>query len=125
MSRVKLEDTIFDVMFKMSGGIPGSLAVMSDMMRETKFIDPENILGGFGPIIFMDELGIYESRIWMLYKDVCKENLSHTIAMLRAVQLGFVDQPTLNHAIDNYGHGVDVGDMVWKVQNYLPSFNIS
>jgi hypothetical protein len=118
-----LEDSLFDVLFNMSGGNPGSLSVMSDMMKETQFIDPENILGGLGPILFMDTLGIYESRIWMLYKDVCKENLSHTLAMLRAVQLGLLAESTLDHAIDNCGFGVDVDEMVLKVIDKIPSFN--
>lgn len=123
MNRIELSDSILDMVFKMSGGNPGAATVLSQMMREASYIDPDNLLGGVGPILHMDALGIYESRIWMLYKDVCKENLSHTLAMLRAVQLGILAESTFDHAIDNYGFGVDVSEVVTKVRERLPAFN--
>lgn len=71
----------------------------------------------------MDTLGIYGSRIWMLYKDVCGEDLVKTIAILRSYQLGFLNEVELNFAIDNYGRGVDVDRLMEKVTDHLTNFN--
>lgn len=72
----------------------------------------------------MDMLGIYESRIWMLYKDVCGENLEKMLGVLRANQLGFVSSEIVNAAIDNRGAGIDVDDLFRQVKEWLPEFAV-
>jgi hypothetical protein len=74
----------------------------------------------------LDTLGIYEHRIWGLYKDVCDCHLGKMIAVLRANQLGQlagVNAHALNHAIDNYGDGIDLNAVVEAVKSRLPNFN--
>lgn len=124
MSRIELHDTVFATIDKMGGGNPGALSVVMDMMTQGPQIDPDNFMGGLGPILFMDTLGIYESRIWVLYKDVCKENVSTTICILRAVQMGFLSEAELSFAIDNYGEGIDVDAECAKVTKKLPNFQL-
>lgn len=87
-------------------------------------IDTDAAFGGFANIMDLDTLGIYGSRIWMLYKDVCKEKLYKMIAVLRSWQLGFVSASAINHAIDNYGEGLDVSECVVKVTEQLKGFKI-
>ena len=58
----------------------------------------------------------------MLYKDVCKQNVSFTIGILRAYQLGFLPEKTLNYAIDNNGDGLLIMEYLAKVKERLPKF---
>ena len=58
----------------------------------------------------------------MLYKDVCKEDIVKTVAMLRANQLGILQKDKLIHAIDNYGNGINVDELHTQVKDQLPSF---
>lgn len=120
-TRITLEMTAKDVPIAMGGGNPGALTVCMNIMKEGAKIDPRG-LGGFGAILSMDTLGIYEHRIWMLYKDVCGQNLKKMMGVLRANQLGFVSAEILNKAIDNRGQGIDVDSLFDKVQERLPEF---
>jgi len=109
---------MIDVVTKMSEGNPGALRVIMELYKETPTIDPQNLLGGLGPILDLDTLGIYGPRIWMLYKDVCGEDVAKTNWMLRAWQLGVISEDELNKRIDNYGRdGID--EIIEKVMTQL------
>jgi len=80
-------------------------------------------LGGLGILLMLDTFGIYEHRIWQLYKDVCKQNIVMTIAMLISVQLGILAEKKLQYAIDNYGKGIDTDSLYKKVKEMIPEFS--
>ncbi|MFA5558174.1 MAG: hypothetical protein WDA59_01760 [Methanofastidiosum sp.] len=118
MPRVTLQDNFMDVMYKMSEGNPGAVSVLMQLYKEVPNIDPQNIMGGIGAILDLDTLGVYGPRIWMLYKDVCGEDIAKTNWMLRAWQLGIISEDELNKRIDNYGRdGVD--GIIEKVMTQL------
>lgn len=118
MSRIKLEDTFMDIMVKMSEGNPGAVTVLMELYGKAPEIDPQSLLGGLGPVMWLDTFGIYGSRIWMLYKDVCGQDVEKTNWMIRAVQLGILSETELNHRIDNYGReGID--EIIEKVFDVL------
>ena len=124
MTRIELTDTIVDTVTKMSGGNPGALTVCMEILEHGALIDPDNVLGEVGILMSLDMNGIYEERIWMFYKDVCHGDLPMMIAVNRACQLGIVARGVLNHAIDNYGDGIDVDDLIRQVEERLPAFVI-
>lgn len=122
MTRITAEMTLMDSIVEMCEGNPGALRVLMGIMKNTETIDPDNALGGLGTVLMLDTFGIYGSRIWMLYKDVCGESIANTIGVLRAVQLGLVSQATMDQAINNQGAGLDVYATVQKVKAELPRF---
>jgi hypothetical protein len=121
-SVITLEDTTMDMIKKMSMGNPGAISVICQILKDGALIDPDDAFGGFSTILHMDTWGIRGPKIWMLYKDVCGEDLVKTIGMIRSVQLGITSQETLETAINNYGRGVDVDDCLKKVKEQLPRF---
>jgi hypothetical protein len=121
-SRIQLTDTAMSAAMKMSDGNPGALTVCAMMLKQGAQIDPDDFAGGLGNLLSMDTLGIYGPAIWMLYKDVCGEDLRATCALLRAWQLGFVSDVELRAAIDSYGDGIDVPGLVTQVEERLPRF---
>jgi hypothetical protein len=125
--RIKFEMSALDVFYAMSEGNPGALRVCMDIMTQGEMIDPEHIFKGLGHIMTLDTLGIYGSRIWMLYKDACHEDLPTMLAVLRANHLGLagVTDGAVNHATDNYGDGLDLKAIMEAVQTRLPRFNAS
>ena len=125
MEKITGNDTGMDMIAKMSEGNPGAINVLMQFITKAPMIDPKSCMGGLGPILMLDSCNIYGSRIWMLYKDVCNENIVATIAVIRATQLGIITKSTLNTAIDNYGKGIDVNTIMSKVKEELPDFNIS
>ena len=122
MSRIGLGDTQISIFLKMSDGNPGALSVMMQLLEKGGQIDPDSFMGGLGAILSMDTLEIYGSEIWMLYKDVCGENIVNMCAVLRAHQLGYITYNQIKHAINNRGEGLDVASELKKVKERLPKF---
>lgn len=123
--RIELNDTTLSATIKLAEGNPGACTVCASILKEGEVIDPDGVFGGLGILLMLDTFGIYGSRIWMLHKDVCGQDLVNTLAVLRACQLGYISGKELNHAIDNYGEGIDVGDLLRQVKDFLPNFGIS
>ncbi|MFO7742771.1 MAG: hypothetical protein R6X31_10720 [Anaerolineae bacterium] len=121
-TRLELTDTMFDVANKMSEGNPGALRVVMELLAEGGDIDPDNGMGGLGHVLSMDTLNLYSSKIWMLYKDVCGQDLKKMVAVLRGWQLGMVTKGEIHRAVDNWGAGLDVEDILNQVQERLPEF---
>ena len=124
MNRIELSDTIQDAIVKLSEGNPGAINVMMNMLQSGDEIDPDSAFGGFGNILSLDTHGIYGSRIWMLFKDVCRENINVTIGLLRTCQLGLLSVEELNYAIDNYGAGIDLSEKMTELKEILPDFDV-
>ncbi len=123
--RLTLEDTNMSAISKLSEEIPGAIKVCAEILNKGGDIDPDSALGGLGTLLLLDTFGIYGTRIWMLYKDVCKQDLTKMIAMLRAVQMGIINEDKLQYAINNYGKGINVDDLYKKVRQKLPRFSNS
>lgn len=123
-TRLSLNDTLPDAVMKMAGGNLGAMSVgMALLQREVK-IDPDSVMAPMASLMCMDMYHIYAENIWMLYKDVCREDLVKMVAILRAVQLGFIPVAILTHAIRNYGDGVDIDDLELQVKARLPRFGM-
>lgn len=80
-------------------------------------------LGPISELVQMDTQGIYGSRIWTLHAKVCGHDLTKTLGVMRAYQLGIVNAADLNHAIDHNGEGINVDDLVSSVRRVLESFH--
>ena len=122
MTRIEGQDTVQDMVIKLSEGNPGALRVCMETIQKGGSIDPDGAMGGVGLLLLFDSLSLYGSKIWCMYKDVCSENLVNTVAMLRAWQLGYVSEEKLKHAIDNYGDGIEVDALYKQVKELLPKF---
>lgn len=92
-------------------------------MQAAEKVDPDALMGGITHVFLLDTFHIYAERIWMLYKDLCKESIPKTIAMLRACQMGIVHPDELNKWVDDgLNHQDDADKAIEKMQKELPSF---
>ena len=119
-----LNMTTFDTVLALSGGNPGAITVCMNILKNGKEIDPDNALEGLGPLLMLDTLNIWDSRIWMLYKDVCGKDLTRMLAVLRAYQLGKLNGENIVNAIDR-GSFIDLDNVLTEVQSELPKFGVS
>jgi hypothetical protein len=124
-TKIEMTDSLEDMMFKMSEGNPGALNVCLQMLQDGEQIDPDSAMGGLGAILSLDTLRLYGSKIWMLYKDVCEQDLSKMLAVLRGCQLGYVSGEQVRHAADNYSEGINVDEICAKVCEHLPAFKLA
>lgn len=93
-----------DAVVKMSDGNPGAIVALMDSTKAAT-IDPDSALGAWGPLLMLDGWGVYGSDIWLLYSDICNRSALHMIAVIRAVQMGFMDREELLTAIRNSRNG--------------------
>lgn len=124
-TRIELNDTTLSMVMKMSGGNPGAVTVLAAMLKEGERIDPDNFLGGLGSVLAMDTYGIYEEKIWMLYKDICGQNIADTIGVLRAMQMGIIPQSEVKAALDQPYAQLAAGrleEILAQVRERLPAF---
>lgn len=117
--------TTMDVLVTMADGNPGAITVMCLLLEKSAKIDPDSMFGGLGKVLNLDTYGIYGPRIWQFYKDVCHQNLSRMIGLMRAVQLGHLSEAKLTHAIEHHGHGLEIDELLAKVKADLPAFVLS
>jgi hypothetical protein len=111
-----------DVIMALGDGNPGAISVLAEIFKNAAAIDPDSALGPLGALCGLDNMDCYGPRIWMLYKGVCGQDLVKMIGVLRACQLGIVDQRTLNEAIDGKRDAIDPADLLAKVRERLPKF---
>lgn len=68
--RIHLGMTPQQMALALAEGSPGAISVLSQLLSSGRVVDPD----AWSPIatwLDLDMLGLYGSRIWMLYKDVC------------------------------------------------------
>lgn len=120
--RLTLDMTGMDMILAMSEGNPGAVTVLAEVFKRAASIDPDSALGQLGVLCGLDNLDCYGSRIWMLYKDVCGQNLNHMLGLLRANQLGYVTDREINQAIDGDQSTLDLPALLVQVKERLPRF---
>lgn len=126
--RITLGMNLIETIMAMSDGNPGAATVIVSITKQAAAIDPDDAFGWLGVLSDLDDRGIYGSRIWQLYKNVCHEDLSIMLAILRADQLGQlagVNAATIEYAIDHDGEGIDIPAVIAAVQERLPNFAIT
>jgi hypothetical protein len=121
MERIRLDMSVLEILSVMSKGNPGAATVIISILDRGAKIDPDSFAGGLGAILLCDTLGLYEDRLYRLWKDVCKQSLLHTMAVLRACQLGLIARESINAAIDDRAP-LDVEPLLAQVQEQLPAF---
>ncbi len=127
MGRLDLRTKILDMCVIMSGGNPGAMSAIMEILSHGEEIDPDAAMGGAGAILMLDTMEIYDERIYMLWNDVCNRNTAKLLAVLRAYQLGQLEGCALsaiNYAIDHWGEGLDLDKICAAVQQALPNFNL-
>lgn len=110
-----------DMVMAMSEGNPGAVRVMMELYESEPTIDPDSCWKGLGGWFGLDSLDIYGSKIWMLYKDVCGQDIEKVHAVLRGHQLGLVSTNAIWAAINDQS-ALDVDGVLASVKNQLPAF---
>lgn len=119
--RINLSDSISTVFTKMADGNPGALKVLLEMIKIS-----ETGVNGLFTILNLDSLGIYGTDIYVLYNDICDRNISKTMAMISAVELGILQEEILKDACsrqDFSGKGlIPVEDIYNQMLELVPDY---
>lgn len=99
MSRIALHDNLMDALSKMCEGNPGALRVLIQLVDKTEEMDTAEGYEPFDSIHRLDLLGIYGSSIWILYKDICKEDIVKMIKLLHATKDEKISRLDVNKSV--------------------------
>lgn len=123
-TRIDLTDSITSAVAKLSEGNIGAVSVCAQLLKEAEAIDPDAAMGALGALLGLDSIGIYGSRIWILFKDRCGMNVPKMLAVLRAWQLGFISDTAIRAALDDRSDSsLDVDGLYAAVKKELPAFD--
>lgn len=129
MERITLSDSISNAISKMAEGNIGAVNACISLIEEGEKTDPQNMMGGFGCILDLDREGIYGTDIYVFWNDICNQETSKMMAVLRAVQLGFFSGRVLAdacHRQDYSGRSmIPVEELYKMVTERLPAFDLA
>lgn len=127
MSKINLQDTILEVLTKMSNGNPGATVALFELVEHNEEVDPDDFMKQMGSVLSLDTYGIYGTDIYILFNDICNKDVVKMIAVLRATQLGFFSAATLKDACSRQDRSgvemVPIDTLLKKVKERLPRFN--
>ncbi len=92
-----------EALIALADGNPGAITAMIGLMEASPKVDPQDAFGAMGPLISLDELAIYGTDVWVLFKDVCGQDTTCTLAVLRAHQLGILTSKEIKEALTQGG----------------------
>jgi|SRR5208337_730700 len=123
MGRISLDDNLQSALVEMCEGNPGGLTVLIELVKQVPRIDPGAFMGGLLYILRLDDLGLYGSHIWMLFKDVCGQEVAGVVTLLRANQLGHLSSKELRRIIAE-DIPYEWRQLVPLIQTDVPSFTV-
>lgn len=124
--RIELGMSFKEIMLVMAKGNPGALTVLVQLVKRGEQVDPDALIGPMAHILMLDTYNIYEDKIWMLYKDLCGEDISKMIAVLRSCQLGLTHEADLHDWIeDGRNHREDMERAVEGAKKLLPKLVVT
>jgi hypothetical protein len=97
---------------------PGAYKCMLELLSSNRRIDPSNGFGPLGSIVTLHSSNISGNNIHLLFDKICKSNVARMIALLRAVQLGFLCKKELLLATHEES-SIDVRSIYQKVKQCL------
>jgi hypothetical protein len=121
VSRIQSQDTMLEAIVKMSDGNPGAITVMMQLLEQVPEIDPIAAMGGLLYVLHLDDFGLYGPSIWMLYKDVCGQEIAGIVTLFRARQLGHITGGELQRIVAE-DKPYDWQSLVPKIQEEVPEF---
>ena len=82
-------DALISRLGEMSKGNPGAISVLIQIVNHADNIcpmdDPDDVPPYIKILISMDVLEIYGSKIWLLFKDICGQDLPMMVALLMSM----------------------------------------
>src|ERR1041385_5757664 len=121
--RIHLHDDFVTIVLNLSEGNPGAIRVCIQLFQQSEKIDPDCMIKGLGPLLELDVLDLYGTRVWLLYKDVCGEDLVKMAAVLRATQLGLIRKEEVLAAVSQPPRAtLNLDEILSSVRKRLPRF---
>lgn len=124
-TRIALGDSLQTIILNMSDGNPGAIMAIAAMVKTDLVVDTDSFFPGFGPLLTLDSHGCYGVNIYTLHHDVCREDTTLALAVLRATQLGVLGcdlKGELEKASETRSCAINPVKALQAVRAVLPTF---
>lgn len=105
MSRLELLATVSQNFINFAGGNPGAIATLFELQKE---VGDKTALY----LITLDKMELYENKLYMLWNDCCKRDISKVIKTLDYYEKGIIKQKDIDERIKNVGRGKSFDDFI-------------
>lgn len=121
--KIDTKDNIQRVIVKLSDGNPGALSVLIQIIKNGNIIDPDSLNTDEMNLFLIDELEIYGPNLWILYKDVCQQNLLSLFSLFRAYELKIITKVKIHDFITNQSlDDFNIDNLLEQVRQTIPNF---
>ena len=122
MPRIQLPDTIPHALSKIAQGSRKATVVLLQILTFAPRIDPSNEQKGILYFLILDNLEIYGEDIFNFYNNLCRKNLVHMLALLRAWQLAGITTTDLLQLLQTNNHNY-IPELYHYVKTFVPDFD--
>jgi hypothetical protein len=102
MTKVVGEDSIMDVIIKISEGNPGAMVCITQMLQYEDWYS--NVPGAL-MVLQLDSLEVYGEKLYMLWNDCCNQDMKQLELVLRNWQTGYLTKEEIHRNLSQ-GRGV-------------------
>ncbi len=128
MGRINIfKDNLIKCITLLSDCNPGAIRCIGELLRITLKIKLALPFNGAFVLQLLDKNGIYGTDIYILYNDICNKDCFKVLALLSAVEIGYLDPIVLADACSRQDYSgknlIDTDQVVRAVKTALPDFN--
>lgn len=105
MSRLEIFETTAQNFINFAGGNPGALTLLLELQKAVQ--DKIALY-----LITLDRMELYEDKLYMLWNDCCKRDISKVIKVLDYYEKGIINQIDIDERIKNVGYGKNFDDLI-------------
>lgn len=108
MHKIKIGDSLKDIIYKISEGNPGVIAFILELSNlcDKKAINFVKLL------MIIDSMELYGSSLYMLWNDSCGRDINKSIKIIQAFRVGIITKQHIKERILNVGYGKSFDDLV-------------
>lgn len=106
MSKLQLQDSLHDVLIKMSEGNPGALSCimgLKDQMKETDWVQA---------LLAFDMVECYGSHLYMVWNDACDRDYDKFKKVITAIKKQRITKETIIDRVKNVGRAKSFDDLL-------------
>lgn len=108
MARLSLQDTYLDITMKLSNGNPGCITFLINLLQYCG--EHQLNIGAYVGII--DNMQLYEDRLYMLWNDSCDRNMDKVIEVLNAYANEKITDKDIKERILDVEYGKTFDDLL-------------
>ena len=129
-SRINVEkDNALIAILKMSkGNIGAAEALIHLVSPEGESIGSEALFTPWDMLLLIDKLRIFDTDLYVLYKDICEKDLASFMAVIISTQIGILEADVLKDACSRQDYSgrelVDAETIYYKVKERLSFFDL-